>query len=171
MSIPKGTGTTDPGAADRRWYGQPAAPAPAGRSFLVVDDNDRYARALESDLRARGVHTLRAASAAEGIRLFEARADQLDGVVTDISMESELAGLRLVRHVRRRAFPGSLAVASTAFDRRIGFAVNRLVLGHLLPCDYLIPKRPIARGGTVLWLPTPACDRYRRVIAPGPSGT
>lgn len=143
------------------WRGQPVTAPPQGQTFLVADDNDGYADALGQDLQGRGGRMLRARSAREGIALFQAHRAALDGVITDIDMETQLAGMRLVYHINRAKFSGSLTVTTTGLDASWAFAWNRWVFTRLFPVDYLIPKRPIRRRGEVLWLRTAA---RRRVV-------
>ncbi|APZ42007.1 response regulator [Acidihalobacter ferrooxydans] len=141
-------------SADRpsRWFGLAVGQSPAFKHVLVVDDNDFYAQRLTADLTARGAQVQRARTAAEGMALLERHGADFDAVVTDISMETELAGLKVLRKARRCNFRGRVATATTALDSRVGFTVNRFVLGVLHRSDYLIPKKPIDKDGHVLWL-------------------
>ncbi|AOV18239.1 hypothetical protein BJI67_15265 [Acidihalobacter aeolianus] len=136
----------------RRWHGLAVGESPAFRHVLVVDDNDFYAERLSADLAARGATCERACSAAEGMAMLDAGRERYDAVVTDISMETELAGLKVLRHARRIGFRGQVASATTALDARWAFTLNRFFLGVVYRADYLIPKRPIARDGEVLWI-------------------
>ncbi|MBS1260750.1 MAG: hypothetical protein MAG453_00066 [Calditrichaeota bacterium] len=133
----------------------PEGPQPGSlRRVLLVDDNDRYAAAISEDLHRRGVvEIVRVASAAEGVRVLGERGDEFDGVVSDISMESQLSGLKVLRHARRgENGRRMLACATTGLDTWAGYAINRLVLGALYRCDYLIPKRPIKHHGRTVWV-------------------
>lgn len=125
---------------------------------LLVDDNDRYADALTADLQARGAEVIRAYDATEGVRRLREEDPPFDGVVTDISMETQVSGLRVLREARRRGIR-LIAVASTGLDTPIGYFLNRLILGRLLGGTHLIPKRPIKQRGEILWIPT---NRDRR---------
>ncbi len=138
------------------WHGHAVVPAPGGGRYLVIDDNDRYAEALMAELHRRGATTLRGRSAGEGIALCRAHGPDLDGIVTDIDMETQLAGLRVVWYVHRRRLPALLAVTTTGLDARWAFRWNRWVFTQLWPVDYLLPKRPIREHGQVLWLATGA---------------
>lgn len=140
---------------DGRWYGRTASAPPALGRLLIVDDNRRYARALEAHAYDQGAGAVTCArSAAQGIALLGEDGGGFDTVITDLSMEEELAGLRVIRHLRERRYAGTLAVASTAIDTPLGFAVNLLVFALPYRTDYMIPKRPIRRGGGVLWIPS-----------------
>lgn len=120
--------------------------------MLLVDDNDRYARAITDDLESRGAEVTRARTAAEGIAALSTGADRFDCIVTDITMEGQLSGLGVLRAAIGRGFRGSLVTASTGLDTRAGYLLNRLFLGMLFRCSYLIPKRIIRRTGAVTWM-------------------
>lgn len=138
-----------------RYRGRPTSPPPQMRRVLVVDDNDHYARALSAHARGHGAReVVRARSAAEGIALLGPECAGFDCVITDISMERELAGLAVIAHANRCGYAGVLATATTALDSWYGFAFNRLVFGLLYRTDFMIPKRPIRREDRVLWVPS-----------------
>jgi CheY-like chemotaxis protein len=127
--------------------------APRMARVLVVDDNDTYAERIANFLKAHGTEeTVRAHNAAEGIEILGAQGDRLDGVVTDISMERELAGLSVLAYARDHGFRGHVATASTAFDRRLGFFINRFILGGWYKSEFLIPKKPIIERDEHLWV-------------------
>lgn len=136
----------------QRWHGLKVTEAPVFRRVLVVDDNDYYAEQLMADLASRGAICERACSASEGIAMLNEDGSRFDAVITDISMETELAGLRVLRHARRIAFAGQVGTATTALDARWAFTLNRFFLGMVYQADYLIPKRPITQKGEVLWI-------------------
>jgi len=136
----------------QRWHGLKVTESPVFKRVLVVDDNDYYAEQLMADLVSRGAVCERAHSASEGIAMLNEDAARFDAVITDISMETELAGLRVLRHVRRIAFAGQVGTATTALDARWAFTLNRFFLGVIYQADYLIPKRPITQKGEVLWI-------------------
>ncbi|GBE29155.1 hypothetical protein BMS3Bbin04_00165 [bacterium BMS3Bbin04] len=118
-----------------------------------MDDNDRYADALTDDLKDRGVEEIvRALTAREGVSIIHSHGDDFDGVISDISMESQISGLNVLRVARRH--PGKLMVAcaTTGLDTPVGYWFNKFLLGTLFRCDYLIPKRPIKRDGKVFWI-------------------
>lgn len=135
-------------------------PTPGGpqrgslQRVLLVDDNDRYATALTADLIARGVtEIVRAVNAREGIQRLRDEPGAFDGVVSDISMEHQISGLRVLRAARRISDPDILvACATTGLDSPIAYRINRFILGSLFRCDYLIPKRPIKRDERVIWI-------------------
>jgi CheY-like chemotaxis protein len=129
-----------------------ASMPPQLRHVLLVDDNDRYAKAIGDHLRRRGTVVERVHSAAEGLEALRKRANDFDGVITDITMETQISGLRILARARRLGFEGLLVTASTGLDSPVGYLINRFILGTLYGCDYLIPKRPIKRRGKVAWI-------------------
>jgi DNA-binding NtrC family response regulator len=131
--------------------GEASMPPRVGR-VLLVDDNDRYAEAITRHLQRRGADVERARSAEEGIKALRERASSFGCVITDITMESQLSGLRVLRKARRLGFEGLLVTASTGLDNPVGYLFNRFLLGTLYGCDYVIPKRPIKRRGKVAWI-------------------
>lgn len=117
-----------------------------------MDDNDRYAAAITGDLESRGAHVVRVKSAREGIRLLEAGSDAFDGLITDITMETQVSGLKVLSTARRLHFEGVTATASTGLDTGIGYLLNRFLLGTVYGCSYLIPKRLIKRRKQIAWI-------------------
>lgn len=142
------------------WFGVATSEPPVFRHVLIVDDNEFYAAQLTADLVARGAHVVHRANAADGMAELEARGHEFDAVISDIAMETELAGLNVLHKARRCGFRGHLASATTGLDTWWGFALNRLILGGLYRCNYLIPKRPIRSTGSVYWIPA----RRRREV-------
>lgn len=138
----------------RRWRGAPVAEVRALGRVLVIDDNPRYMALLTAALAPLSQSIEHADSAAQGIaRLTEGA---FDAVVTDLSMETELAGLRVLAYLRRQGFGGQVAVASTAMDRAIGLAFNRIYMGWRFGCHYVVPKRPLRERGELVWVRTVA---------------
>ncbi len=135
------------------WFGHPLASPPVLTSVLLIDDNDRYAGLLAEGLGLASERITRCRDAASGIAAFQSHHPHYDGVITDISMETELAGLRVLRAVRATpGYTGVLASATTAVNHRHGFWFNRWFFRWRYRADYLIPKRPLSRDGTMLWL-------------------
>ncbi len=123
------------------------------KRVLIVDDNDRYAEVLTADLESRGATVLRAYNAAEGVELLRQKGAELDGVVTDISMETQISGLKVLRMARKiRDFTGTVTCATTGLDTPISFFLNQFFLGKLYRCDFIIPKRPIKKEKKVIWI-------------------
>lgn len=131
--------------------GRPGRP-PALKRVLLVDDNDRYATAITRDLESRGAEVVRVRSAVEGVALLAGRSMDFDGIVMDITMETQISGLRVLSAAKRMRFAGVTATASTGLDTGIGFLFNRFLLGSIYGCRYLIPKRLIKKRKKVAWI-------------------
>ncbi len=113
---------------------------------LIIDDNDDYAALLLGHLEPRGFHFDRARSAREGLEILNqngVRGYRL--IVTDITMEGQTAGLKLIRQIRQLRYRGVLMVASTGFNSRLVLHLSR-VLMSLWGVDVLVPKDPLKRG-------------------------
>ncbi|MFH1863048.1 MAG: response regulator [bacterium] len=116
---------------------------------LLVDDNDDYARMLLTHLEPLGYEFQRAKSAAEGCQnLFKSGVAYYGLVVTDITMEGQTAGLRLIRKMRRKGYLGTLIVASTGFNAPVVAFLAKPFMA-LWGVDVLIPKEPLKRGQIV----------------------
>ena len=70
-----------------------------GATILVVEDNRSARIALEAILDALGYHVLMTASAREALALFQAQADQVDLVMSDLIMP-EISGPQLCTQLR-----------------------------------------------------------------------
>ncbi len=113
------------------------------KRLLLVDDNDRYAALLTDFFQPLGFQIERAVDAADGWQKFSAQApDHYQVLVTDITMESQLAGVYLLRRFRRARYPGTVVVASTGFDQPGGMPLSRLVL-RFCGVHYLVPKTTV----------------------------
>ena len=113
---------------------------------LIIDDNDRYADLLLDHLVPRGYQFERARSAQEGMEtLIKAGPQGYSLIVTDITMEGQTAGLRLIRKIRRHGYRGVLIVASTGFNFPIVLHLSRPFLA-VWGVDVLVPKEPLKSG-------------------------
>lgn len=122
-------------------------------NVLIIDDNDFYAAAIQEDLASRGsVEFTRAKSAAEGIALIDEKGAGYDLIVTDISMETEYAGVKVLAHLKKLKLPGDYAVATTALNYWFGFYPIGAFYKRLMRVDYMVPKRPIRNDNKVLWI-------------------
>lgn len=119
---------------------------------LLADDNDFYAKHLTCHLEAMGAEVIRAWDAKEAIGLLENNMYDFDGIITDISMETNVSGLKVLRKAKKQKFEGVLAVATTGINTPLTFTLNRYILGMLYGADYLIPKLPIQQQHKILWL-------------------
>ncbi len=113
------------------------------KNLLLVDDNDRYAKILDEYFSERGYTITRARDAAEGLALFERQApDFFRVIVTDITMETQLAGIFMLGRIKRLGYPGTVVVASTGFDVPLVVPLSRACLG-LYGVHFLIPKTTV----------------------------
>ncbi len=113
---------------------------------LLIDDNDDYAGMILSHLEPRGFRFDRARSAREGLEILAQTGSQkYTLIVTDITMEGQTAGLRLIRKVRRAGYRGVLIVASTGFNFPFVLHLSRPFL-TIWGVDILVPKEPLKRG-------------------------
>jgi CheY-like chemotaxis protein len=120
----------------------PSTPKPA----LIIDDNDEYAAMLLSHFEPHGFQFTRATNAREGLEaLRQSGLNPFKAIITDITMGSQTAGLRLIRKIRRLRYHGVLIVASTGFNSPFVLQIAKPVM-IMLGADILIPKRPLKAG-------------------------
>jgi len=116
------------------------------KQALIVDDNDGYVDMIKSHLVPLGYDFERATLAKEGIKLIDQRGeDHYQLIVTDITMEDQLAGFRFLRHVRKKGYSGPIIVASTGFDGPLGLFFAKGFL-RWFRVDLLVPKLPLKSG-------------------------
>ncbi|MCX6639718.1 MAG: response regulator [bacterium] len=113
---------------------------------LFVDDNDDYVKMLQPHLKPYGFDFERAWNAAEGLELLRQKgADYYRFIVTDISMEGQLAGMKLIRGIRKFGYKGPLMVASTGFNVPLFLNLLRPIMA-LWGVDLMVPKKPLKQG-------------------------
>ena len=116
------------------------------RPALIVDDNDDYTAMILTHLEPLGYRFERARSASEGLETFsQSGSNRFSLIVTDITMEGQTAGLKLIRQIRRSGYRGVLMVASTGFNIPIVLHLSRIFLA-LWGVDLLVPKEPLRAG-------------------------
>src|SRR5574342_709329 len=71
------------------------------RTILVVDDEPMALKLVQSVLEKRGFEVLTSTSAAEAMRLFESRQEDIELLISDIVMP-EMDGTRLATHLVAR---------------------------------------------------------------------
>ncbi len=121
------------------------------KRLLIVDDNDKYARLLDSHFSGLGYVSERAVDAAEGFRMFESHPrDYYRVLVTDITMETQLAGVHMLGRFKRAGFPGTVVVASTGFDAPGGMPLSRLLL-RFYGVHFLIPKTTVLKEAPLFY--------------------
>lgn len=119
------------------------------KPLLLVDDNDRYAGILADHFSPMGYGIERARDGAEGFRLFEEKGlDYYSVVVTDITMETQMAGIQMLKKMHAAGFRGTVVVASTGFDVPGATTLTRLFLAGI-GIDYLVPKTTVLKGDLV----------------------
>jgi len=116
---------------------------PSLKSALIIDDNDDYAAMLLAQFEPRGFQFTRAHDAREGLEILRrSGTNAYKAIITDITMGSQTAGLRLIRQIRKHGFRGVLIVASTGFDSPFILQIAKPIM-NMLGADILIPKRPL----------------------------
>jgi CheY-like chemotaxis protein len=120
------------------------------RPALFVDDNDDYVKMLTPHLQPWGFHFDRANSAAEGLKMMHDKGvDYYPFIVTDISMEGQLAGMNMIRKMRKAGYKGVLMSASTGFNIPINLHLLRPIMA-LWGVDLMVPKKPLKQGKLVV---------------------
>jgi len=115
------------------------------KHLLVVDDNNKYAELLGSHFSALGYEIDRALTGEQGLSMVvEKGVDYYSVIVTDITMESQLAGVSMLGKIKKLNYPGTIVVASTGFDVFLGVPFSRLFLSGY-GVHYLIPKTTVLK--------------------------
>ncbi len=122
---------------------------------LIVDDNDRYAENLRTFLSEKGIDSIRAYTAKEGLDLYQKHSHDLRGIITDVTMETQTSGLWAIRKIWKSGFQGDLIMASTGFDVFGVMGVSYYLLPIFFGIQWMIPKVPL-KTGKVEWHPTKA---------------
>ncbi|TKJ39093.1 hypothetical protein CEE37_11780 [candidate division LCP-89 bacterium B3_LCP] len=116
------------------------------RPALIVDDNDDYTSMLLNHLEPLGYNFDRAHSGREGWQKWkETDLTHYHLVVTDITMESQTAGLSLIRKLRKAGYKGLIMVASTGVNNPLVLQITKLFY-KLIGVDILVPKEPLKSG-------------------------
>lgn len=119
--------------------------------ILIVDDNDRYANNLKAFFDSRKIETHRAYDAKEGWEKFQK--EIYHTVISDITMESQVSGLFLVRKIYKSGYKGNIIIATTGFDFPGVMFFSKYVLPSFAGVGWMIPKVPLKKG-EVLFFPT-----------------
>ena len=113
---------------------------------LIVDDNMDYVEMLLQHLESARLSFDHAWNAQQGLEMFEELGPgYYTLVVTDITMEGQTAGLKLIRKMRGYGFQGVIIVASTGFNNKFVLKVSRWFM-RLWGVDILVPKQPLKEG-------------------------
>jgi hypothetical protein len=115
------------------------------KRLLLVDDRAKYANLISEFFSKCGYLIDLAVTARQGIAMLNEKGlDHYRVVVTDISMEHQLAGLELTYFLFRKKYVGTVVVASTGFDVYLGMFFSKLFMG-ILGVHYLVPKTSIVK--------------------------
>lgn len=119
-----------------------------GQRLLLIDDRAPYRRITLAWYHAKQqFHCEVVATATEGLALLAMRGAGYYGmIVSDVSMEYELAGLYAARYWHRLGFDGIGVLSSTGFDNFFGLVAATLWLGGNPSVDWLIPKTSLKLG-------------------------
>lgn len=121
------------------------------KNLLLVDDNDRYARLLEAYFAPLGYNIVRAVTGADGDEKLNSHPPFFfDVIVTDITMESQLAGIFMLGRIKSTQFNGTLVVASTGFDVFGVMPLSRLFF-RAYGVHYLVPKTTVLKEETLFY--------------------
>lgn len=132
------------------------------RPALIVDDNDTYAAMLLRHFEPDGFQFDRAHSAGEGLEMLQRNgAAAYSLIITDITMEGQTAGMRLIRQLRREGYRGIVLAASTGFNFPPVLFLSRFFL-RLWGVDVLTPKEPLRNGKLVCVAVTAAGREFLR---------
>jgi hypothetical protein len=123
----------------------------ANKQLLLVDDRIKYANLIADYFSGYGYMIDRAVSAKEGIeRLNTKGIGHYRVVVTDITMEHQLAGLEVIYFLFKKKYTGTVVMASTGFDVFLGMFFSKLLMG-LFGVHYLVPKAKITDQSFVFY--------------------
>jgi len=121
------------------------------KRLLLVDDNDKYAKLLTDYFKPLGYEIDLAVNASEGLAKFsEHPKEYYDVIVTDITMESQLAGVFMIKKIHKLGFPGTSVIASTGFDVPGGMFFSRLIL-RSYGVDYIVPKTTVIKKSPLFY--------------------
>ncbi|GIX43310.1 MAG: response regulator [Leptospiraceae bacterium] len=116
------------------------------KHLLLVDDNDKYAKILTEYFQKKSYIIDRAYDGKEALEILQSKdLKYYDIILTDITMESQLAGLTFLKKARQIGYKGKIIIASTGFNYSIAMFLAPLFLNHL-KVDYLIPKTSVLKN-------------------------
>lgn len=113
------------------------------KRLLLVDDNDKYAKILADYFSSIGYQVDRAHFGNEALEMIKNKGvNYYSLILTDITMETQLAGLKFLKHARKLGFKGKIIIASTGFNYNVSLMLAPVFLMNL-GVDYLIPKTSV----------------------------
>jgi CheY-like chemotaxis protein len=98
---------------------------------LLADDNPESRLTLQTVLEAVGYEVDAAASAAEAIGLMDSEEYAL--VLSDLSMESPEAGLKVIEHARMKAYRPATAIVTASSDQKKKQGAKHLIRPENVP--------------------------------------
>ncbi len=104
-------------------------------TLMVVEDEEDLRELFAEGLSLFGVEVIQARDGQEGWELFQANADTVDAVITDIFMP-RMNGIELLNHIKEQS-PGTPVMVVTGYAHR-----HRVELGEecLSPPDAFLEK-------------------------------
>ena len=116
------------------------------KNLLIVDDNDKYARILWEYFEKLGYSIERALDGKTGYEAVTGRGmDHFQVIVTDITMETQMAGMTMLKRLYKDGYRGIVVVASTGFDVPLARPITRMFFSGI-GIDYLVPKTTVLSG-------------------------
>jgi hypothetical protein len=116
------------------------------KRLLLVDDRAKYSQIITDYFQRREYLVDHAGSATEGKQTLRKKGlGYYRVVVTDITMEHQLAGIFLIFFLHKNKYSGTVVMASTGFDNFFGMFFSKLFMG-LFGVHYLIPKQTVLSG-------------------------
>jgi PAS domain S-box-containing protein len=133
----------------------PAAPAVTDATILVIDDDDDVRDVLRDTLESRELTVLTASGGAEGVELFEHRADEIDAVLLDMTMPG-MSGDEVFRRITQLRPHTRVIIASgyteTSIAEQLGdgrpaaFLQKPFTSQALMECVHSVLRQQAARG-------------------------
>ncbi len=134
------------------------------KKLLLVDDRAKYANLISEFFSKSGYLIDLAVSAKQGIGMLNDKGlDHYRVVVTDVSMEHQLAGLELTYFLLRKKYAGTVVMASTGFDVFLGMFFSKLFMG-ILGVHYLIPKTSIVKRDFIFYPAWPGSSPLKEFV-------
>ncbi|MCI0515042.1 response regulator [candidate division KSB1 bacterium] len=110
------------------------------RRVLIADDNNFYYDIMETIFKENGYQVTRAVTAKAAWQLIQVHGvEHFNLLVSDITMESQLAGLYLAIKLKKAGFKNPMYFASTGFNFTFNYFLSGGLL-KLLGIQRIIPK-------------------------------
>ncbi|MBN2224377.1 MAG: response regulator [Deltaproteobacteria bacterium] len=136
----------------------------ATKRLLLVDDRAKYSDIISDFFTEYGYLVDRAVSAKQGIGMLKDKGlDHYRVVVTDITMEHQLAGIELIYFLFKKKYAGTVVMASTGFDIYLGMFFSKLFMG-IFGVHYLIPKTTVISRDFAFYPARPGSSPLRKFV-------